>query len=446
MTDLERQCEEIANDVESVHFDWREDFKTLIAYITELKAEIAELRKPVPVEVVAEEYALVQEIRNDPIVSYPHSKLKKLLKYYDQHLQNAARDASARDALMAEIKGLRERMRLFDECNEYWQARFNVLTDAWNSGNNDAVLDACRRFVKANDDAPARAKLEEIRGLRERLESAFDELSRRESKIIEAGERERKLREALQWYADPNSWIASGDDGQCRLFIAGDIAQGGHGYEVAVSALAASAAQATPKPISKDLRDYGYAQGNYTSHCITCDQIMDFVDKRCRCCEQCATKRRDSALAASPAPTLPLPTNADDEAAIDDLVRRRVYDKSIADIVTQRSMEGTWTLTAPDGRQWQAESPLKCCKAEMDERVPADIALARIMREAAVPVESDRGKQRQSWYEGKVDTEVVRAIVELKKLEHVCGKQGFGRGADGLNDRCEACERENGNV
>src|SRR5687767_4416501 len=61
---------------------------------------------------------------------------------------------------------------------------------------------------------------------------------------------------------------------------------------------------------------------------------------------------------------------------------------SIPDAPTPPAMTGTWTLTAPDGRQWQAESPLKCCKAEMDERVPADVALARIMREASAPVES----------------------------------------------------------
>lgn len=56
---------------------------------------------------------------------------------------------------------------------------------------------------------------------------------------------------------------------------------------------------------------------------------------------------------------------------------------SIADTPTPPAMTGTWTLIAPDGRQWQASSPLKLCKAEMDERVPADIALARIMLAAA---------------------------------------------------------------
>jgi hypothetical protein len=32
-----------------------------------------------------------------------------------------------------------------------------------------------------------------------------------------------------------------------------------------------------------------------------------------------------------------------------------------------------------------------------------------------------------------------------EQQEHVCGKQGFGRGADGINDRCAKCEQESGN-
>jgi len=40
--------------------------------------------------------------------------------------------------------------------------------------------------------------------------------------------------------------------------------------------------------------------------------------------------------------------------------------------------QGTWTLTAPDGRQWQAESPLQCCGKENAERIPAQLRLQRI--------------------------------------------------------------------
>ena len=47
---------------------------------------------------------------------------------------------------------------------------------------------------------------------------------------------------------------------------------------------------------------------------------------------------------------------------------------------TRKPMEGTWTLTAPDGRSWQDESPLRVCGAEQRERVPDDVALSRILR------------------------------------------------------------------
>lgn len=57
----------------------------------------------------------------------------------------------------------------------------------------------------------------------------------------------------------------------------------------------------------------------------------------------------------------------------------------LADTPTPKSQQGTWTLTAPDGRQWQADSPLKACAAEQRERVPADVGLARIMREVNSP-------------------------------------------------------------
>jgi hypothetical protein len=58
------------------------------------------------------------------------------------------------------------------------------------------------------------------------------------------------------------------------------------------------------------------------------------------------------------------------------------------------AQEGTWTLTAPDGRKWQADSPLRVVSLEQRQRVPAEVALHRIFKEA------DR------WCEG---------IIELKR-------------------------------
>ena len=69
---------------------------------------------------------------------------------------------------------------LLTEVFNYWQARFNVLTEAWRSGNNDAVLKATHDFIRANDDAPAKAKLQIIAELQaevERLKSASREVA-----------------------------------------------------------------------------------------------------------------------------------------------------------------------------------------------------------------------------------------------------------------------------
>lgn len=58
-----------------------------------------------------------------------------------------------------------------------------------------------------------------------------------------------------------------------------------------------------------------------------------------------------------------------------------------ADEPTPKPQEGQWTLTAPDGRRWTAESPMRVCAAESRERIPAHVALARIARECDTPLE-----------------------------------------------------------
>lgn len=55
-------------------------------------------------------------------------------------------------------------------------------------------------------------------------------------------------------------------------------------------------------------------------------------------------------------------------------------DPAWADQTTPKPQEGIWSLIAPDGRMWTAESPLQVCAAESRERVPAHVALARIAR------------------------------------------------------------------
>ena len=63
---------------------------------------------------------------------------------------------------------------------------------------------------------------------------------------------------------------------------------------------------------------------------------------------------------------------------------------------TPKPQTGTWTLTAPDGRTWEASSPLHCCGAEQRERVPADVALARILK-AATQTPDEVDAERYRW-------------------------------------------------
>ncbi len=60
---------------------------------------------------------------------------------------------------------------------------------------------------------------------------------------------------------------------------------------------------------------------------------------------------------------------------------RAFKDACLAASKTPPHQSGEWTLTAPDGRTWKADSPLKCCGLEQRERVPANVALARIVEE-----------------------------------------------------------------
>lgn len=67
-------------------------------------------------------------------------------------------------------------------------------------------------------------------------------------------------------------------------------------------------------------------------------------------------------------------------------------DPELAASPTPKAQAGTWTLTAPDGRTWQADTPLRCAAAEQRERVPPDVALARIVRGLDEP-ESEANSQ-----------------------------------------------------
>jgi hypothetical protein len=74
-----------------------------------------------------------------------------------------------------------------------------------------------------------------------------------------------------------------------------------------------------PEP-DADLLAFGYAPGNYESFCLTCEQRMTGVDKRCHCCRPCAKEKWGAAekarLMGLRAPTeWPTPEEAEKRAA-----------------------------------------------------------------------------------------------------------------------------------
>jgi hypothetical protein len=52
---------------------------------------------------------------------------------------------------------------------------------------------------------------------------------------------------------------------------------------------------------------------------------------------------------------------------------------------TPKPMQGQWTLTRHDGKCYVGDSPIACVRAEQAERVPAQVAVRRIMAEVAYP-------------------------------------------------------------
>ena len=59
--------------------------------------------------------------------------------------------------------------------------------------------------------------------------------------------------------------------------------------------------------------------------------------------------------------------------------------QSLDERETPKPQAGEWTLTAPDGRTWKADSPLKTVGAEQRERVPAKVAIERIFAACDTP-------------------------------------------------------------
>lgn len=48
-------------------------------------------------------------------------------------------------------------------------------------------------------------------------------------------------------------------------------------------------------------------------------------------------------------------------------------------MTTEKPQKGLWTLIAPDGKKWEAHSPIAVVSLEQRERVPVDIGAKRVL-------------------------------------------------------------------
>lgn len=75
---------------------------------------------------------------------------------------------------------------------------------------------------------------------------------------------------------------------------------------------------------------------------------------------------------------------------------------------TPKPVEGLWYLLAPDGRVFNGNSPMECITAEINDRIPPLIALARIRRALIEPDAPDRKTDRRQTHDRKEDCERTR--------------------------------------
>ena len=55
----------------------------------------------------------------------------------------------------------------------------------------------------------------------------------------------------------------------------------------------------------------------------------------------------------------------------------------------QPTASKVWVLTGPDGRTYEADTPLGCAAAEQRDRIPADVMLERLFSAAAKETDID---------------------------------------------------------
>ena len=128
--------------------------------------------------------------------------------------------------------------------------------------------------------------------------------------------------------------------------------------------------------------------GTYTSHV----GITRPTDPRC------LHKRPLYAAPSAAVPGKPWPSEPDEEPPPWPYPKNWPTDTAPGQYKPQ---EGTWTLTAPDGQQWQADHPLKALRKESNARIPAAVQLARIAQiaaeESAPHPEESQDARRYRW-------------------------------------------------
>ena len=80
---------------------------------------------------------------------------------------------------------------------------------------------------------------------------------------------------------------------------------------------------------------------------------------------------------------------------------------------TPKPMEGTWTLVAPDGKRYHADSPLKCCKSEQEERVPEEVGMKRQLGFFAELVMDEEETENKLWRKPNGECPEGNLLVEI---------------------------------
>jgi ADP-ribose pyrophosphatase YjhB (NUDIX family) len=85
---------------------------------------------------------------------------------------------------------------------------------------------------------------------------------------------------------------------------------------------------------------------------------------------------------------------------------------------TPKPMQGTWMLTRPDGKHIAGESPLHCVRAEMNERVPPSVQLARVMAAVDEPDFAERHVELGQFYSAaNVDDLIDKMEAHIARLQ-----------------------------